>query len=377
MRGIRRLKSGKYQARYFAGFDSKGKRIYPSQSFLRQADAIKWRNGKLHEKENGLSVDSLALTMGAFLTRWLETRKERSRPNSWRVWDAYVRLYIRPVFESKNLRVIQPIHVERWQSELRARVSGRTVNESRRILARVFRYAIKLKLVALNPVEQTDPMKHERKEMKVLTPEQANRLLESCSDDRWGLFFMVMLNTGIRPSEGQGLKWARLELESGREGRLKVREALTTLGVDKPTLFPPKSKKSERDIAFPPSLVSRFLDHRRRQLEERLAAGSAYEQNDFVFANPIGQPLNRSELHRRFKVTLERAGLPNVRLYDLRHTFCTLSLAAGIDLKTVSADMGHASVAFTLDHYGHVLDSMRESAAAKREEMFGKSNARR
>ena len=143
-----------------------------------------------------------------------------------------------------------------------------------------------------------------------------------------------------------------------------------TRGVARWQFHPPKTRHSRRTIAIPASLTSRFIEHRRRQLEERMAVGAAYENDEFVFANPIGEPLGRSALQRRFKATLKRAGLPDMRMYDLRHSFVTLSLLASIDLKTVSADAGHASVAFTLDHYGHVLESMRESAAAKREEIF-------
>lgn len=376
MRGIRKLKSGKYQARYFAGFDDQGKRIDPSQTFIKQADAIKWRTKKLHEKESGLSAESIGLTVDAYMVRWLETMKQRARPNTLKTFRDVARLYISPRLGSVRLRGLSALQIEQWQSELLTRLAPRSVRDIRTILSMALNKAERLKLINSNPIKQTDPPKVERLEMKVLTCDQAVRFLDACNDDRWGLFYTVMLNTGIRPEEGQGLRWSCLQLDQGREGRLKVQKVLMTCGVEGWQLYPPKTNHSRREIAFPSSLTTRLVEHRRRQLEERMAAGGAYENNDFVFANRIGRPLTRHRIRAHFKATLKRAGLDDIRLYDLRHSFVTLSLLAKIDLKTVSSDAGHASVAFTLDHYGHVLESMRESAASAREEMFGKANAR-
>lgn len=373
MRGIRKLKSGKYQARYFAGYDSKGKRIDQSDTFIKQADAIKWRTKQLHEKEIGLSAESLGMTVEAHMAHWLEAVKQRTRPNTRKTYQDVVRLYINPGLGNLRLRSLQPLHVERWQSELLSRISPRSVRDVRTVLSMSLTWAVKLALVNSNPVKPTYAPKVERNEMKTFTAAQADTFLLACSDDKWGLFYTIMLNTGMRPEEVQGLKWSAVNLD---EARLKVEKVLMTRGVEHWELYPPKTRYSRRTIAFPVSLVPRLNEHRKRQLVERMAAGGAYDNNEFVFANPIGEPLTRSPLQRHFKAVLKRAELPDMRLYDLRHSFVTLSLLAKIDLKTVSSDAGHASVAFTLDHYGHVLESMRESAANAREEMFGKANAR-
>lgn len=372
MRGIRKLRSGKYQARYFAGYDSTGKPIYSSQTFIKQSDAVKWRTGKLHEKESGLSAESIGLTVDRYMVRWLETMRQRTRPNTLKTFQDVVRLYINPKLGGTRLRNVSALQIEQWQADLLSKLAPRSVRDVRTILSMALTKAERLQLINCNPVKQTDPPKVPRSEMKCFsTNEQAERFLLTCDDDKWGLFYTLMLNTGMRPEECQGLRWLSIHGD-----RLRVEKVLMTRGVDHWQLYPPKTKHSERTIALPVSLVARLAEHRRRQLEERMAAGSAYDQNDFVFANPIGQPLTRSRLQKHFKQTLKRAELPDMRLYDLRHSFVTLSLLARIDLKTVSSDAGHASVAFTLDHYGHVLESMRDNAASAREEMFGKANAR-
>ena len=97
--------------------------------------------------------------------------------------------------------------------------------------------------------------------------------------------------------------------------------------------------------------------------------GQHWHNNDLVFCTSTGLPLRRSTLLWWFKKVLKQAGLPKeIRLYDLRHSFVTISLIAGVDPKTVSGEAGHASVAFTLDVYAHLLKEMRETASDKRED---------
>jgi integrase len=133
----------------------------------------------------------------------------------------------------------------------------------------------------------------------------------------------------------------------------------------------PKSKSSIRSVVFPGELAGKLADHRRQQLERKLRAGQHWQTNDLVFCTKLGTPIRLSALQTEFKKILPRAQLPAiVRIYDLRHSFVTFSLVAGVDAKTVSYEAGHASVAFTLDTYGDVLSEMRETASDKREQLF-------
>lgn len=232
--------------------------------------------------------------------------------------------------------------------------------------------AVKLKLIPFNPMQLTDAPTVDSREMNTLTREQARTFLDACPQDRWGLAFTTMLMIGLRPSEVGALTW-----KASEQGRIKVLKSLTNRGVNGWKFQPPKTSRSRREIEMPASLITKFAEHRKTQLLERMRAGSAYENHDLVFANPGGGPLMPNALRLHFKQVVKKAGLPDIRMYDLRHSFCTLSIAAGIDLKTVSSDMGHASVAFTLDTYGHVLESMRKGAAQAREELFSNQSAAR
>ena len=133
----------------------------------------------------------------------------------------------------------------------------------------------------------------------------------------------------------------------------------------------PKTKSGVRSLFFPSELAAKLADYRRRQLEQKLKSGQSWQDNNLVFCTTLGTPIRQCALQKEFRVVANRAGLPrSVRLYDLRHSFVTLSLVAGVDAKTVSQEAGHATVGFTLDHYGHVLWEMHEAASDKREQLM-------
>lgn len=124
-------------------------------------------------------------------------------------------------------------------------------------------------------------------------------------------------------------------------------------------------------LPLPASVLDELKAHRKKQLEECLKLGQAYQNNDFVFATEIGSPLLPSNLTRRhFKPILKKAELSEIRLYDLRHTCATLLLLAGVNPKFVSERLGHATIALTLDTYSHVLPSMQKSATEQLEQML-------
>jgi integrase len=119
------------------------------------------------------------------------------------------------------------------------------------------------------------------------------------------------------------------------------------------------------------SVLKLLADYRDAQTRERDPGIGDVAAADLIFVNSSGNPLNeRNLVQRNFQVILERAKLPHIRLYDLRHTAATLALGAGVPAKVVSEQLGHASVAFTLDTYSHVLPHMQEAAAARVEALL-------
>lgn len=370
MRGIKRLKSGNYQARYFAGYDAKGKRIYPSQTFTTQRAAIKWLTAKHHQKDLGQYVAAGNLTVSAWMDRWLETLKQRARENTIYAYEGFIRNYIKPKIGNIKLQNLRPHDVEQLQTELAERLAVKTIQTVRIVLNSACKKAVRLNLIGSNPVSGTDAPKGQRREMRSLSREEAIAFLRECKPDRFGVYFSMALQTGLRPEEMKAVKWANLDL-LGQRGAVHVREALLSVpGCQK--FVEPKSKNGIRTVTFPAGLVSELNEHRKRQLEEIMLAGKYYKKLDLVFPTRIGTPLNRTTLEKHLRDILKRVGVTGrFRQYDLRHSFVTLSLLAGVDIKTVSSEAGHSTTAFTYDHYAHVLKVMQESASDKREALFG------
>ncbi len=165
----------------------------------------------------------------------------------------------------------------------------------------------------------------------------------------------------MRQGELLGLRWGDLDLDAGR---LSVRRALQRRGKTGYTFTEPKTSRSRRTIVLGQTAIAALRGHRRRQVEERLFAGSDWCDGDLVFATRTGGPLDPSWQTATFKAELAKAGLPAVRFHDMRHTAATLLLSRGVHPKVVSEMLGHATITLTLDTYSHLLPVLHADAAA-------------
>jgi integrase len=219
-------------------------------------------------------------------------------------------------------------------------------------------------LVARNVCDAVDPPKKPQREMTPRTPAQAVTFLETAkgSGNRYYPLFATAIYTGTRLGEVLGLRWTDVDLDGGT---IVVQQTLEKSGRA-PLYGTPKSKKSRRTIPLPAELVGILRHWKAQQNEERLLLGPAYRDLGLVFTIAGGGPVNGDNLRRRdFARLTKLAGLPAIRPHDLRHTYASLLLADGEQLKTVSELMGHSSVSTTADIYGH-LDLAAKRVAVSR-----------
>jgi integrase len=220
-------------------------------------------------------------------------------------------------------------------------------------------------LVPRNATEAVKPPQVRREETRPLTPEQVRTLFGAAKGDRLEALYVLAVTTGLRQGELLGLKWDDVDMEAGT---LQVRRTLTT-AKGGPVLSAPKTKGSRRTVKLSQTALEALTSHLERQLEEIDRVGSLWRENGLIFASEVGEPLDRRDLTtHRFKPLLRRAGLPQIRFHDLRHTCATLLLSKNVNPKVVSEILGHATIAITLDTYSHVLPTMQESAAKAMEE---------
>jgi len=242
-------------------------------------------------------------------------------------------------------------------------LSPRTVRYTHSVLRSALNQAVKWGLLYRNPADLVDLPKQQKKEIQVLTPEEAARFMEAAVYSRWKALFSLLISSGMRPGEALGLKWQDIDFA---KGRVHVRRALTKT-KEGWQLTEPKTPKSRRTIPLPAGVMQDLKEHKKEQAAEKLR-NRDYQDYDLVFASEKGTPLDLHNIVRRhFKPLLKDAGLPDINIYALRHTCATLLLMAGENPKVVSERLGHSSVTMTLDTYSHVLPDMQEEATKKLE----------
>jgi integrase len=234
-------------------------------------------------------------------------------------------------------------------------------------LHRALKQAVLDGLLPRNVTVAVKPPQINREEMNPLTPDQAKTLSETAHtvSDRLEALYVLAVTTGLRQGGLLGLKSDDVDLGAGM---LQVRRTLTTARGG-PVLSTPKTRGSRRSVKLPQRASDALRSHLERQLAEMDRVGSLWQENGLIFASEVGKPMDRRYVTtHRFKPLLKRAGLPQVRFHDLRHTCATLLLIKNVNPKVVSEMLGHASIAITLDTYSHVLPDMQDSAARAMEE---------
>lgn len=196
--------------------------------------------------------------------------------------------------------------------------------------------------------------------MTVWTPEHLRAFLKFSAASPHGPLLRVAAMTGLRRSELCGLRWVDVDFD---RARLTVRQAITTVR-HQPSLGDVKSTRSRRVVDLDPVTLQVLRSERARQRASRLELGPEWTDSGLVFTMPDGSGWHPDVITRAFTRLVERSDLPRIRLHDLRHTHATHLLAAGTNVRVTSERLGHASVSFTLDVYGHVLPGQQADAAA-------------
>lgn len=297
----------------------------------------------------------------AYLDRWLEAIRDTVRGTTLADYRYTVGAYLPPELGRVRLVQLRPDQIQAAYSKLRDQGrSPATVRRLHVVLRRALGQAERWGLVARNPAALAEPPRSPRFHFRVLTAEEARRFLAVARDDPLEALYVLALTTGMRRGELLALHWQDLDLTRRQlavTGTLQRVEGCLAIAE-------PKTPRSRRSVVLEAHAVEALQRHRSQQLKARLASGALWEEGDLVFANRVGHPVEpRNLLQRSFKPLLRRAGLPDIRFHDLRHTAATLLLAQNVHPKVVADLLGHASVAITLDLYSHSVEGLDRRAA--------------
>jgi integrase len=305
----------------------------------------------------------------AFLVdEWLPAvRPPRVRPSTWASYHMAVQRHIVPGLGGVPLQGLTPAHLAVFYRALltggrqdgRGGLAPKTVRNVHGVLHAALRDAARWGYVARNVADAADLPKGITPEMRVWSPTQLRTFFAHVRADELFAAWLLFATTGMRRGEVAGLRWTDVDLDAGRASPRRPRVVVNY----EVHVSEPKTAKGWRSLALDPATVAALREHRARQAEQRLAVGPRWHDAGLVFTWPDGRAIHPQRFSNWFEQHTRAAGLPRIRLHDVRHSYASAALAAGIPAKVVSERLGHANSAITMDTYSHVLPGLDEHAA--------------
>ena len=361
---IRKRKDGRWEGRYTAGHNLEtGKPIYRNVLGKTQAEVKEKLKTAIQETQSLDFSKTGQYTVGRWMDVWYENyAKIKVRPSSHQTYKGYIENHIKPNIGDIPLEKLTTLDLQRLYKTLLANgrvdrleskgqpkgLSPKTVRNIHQILSSALKLAQEQRIILTNPAEGCALPKVEHREMKTLPVEQLQSFLREAKDSGVFELYYLELATGLRRGELLGLKWEDIDLE---HGDLRVRRQIARIN-GRVVEAPLKTKNAYRTLPLAEDTIS-ILE------EQKKKVGSS----PWVFPSATGGPISPDSVLHMLHRVLKRAELPEVRFHDLRHTFATLALQNGVDIKTVSGMLGHFSAGFTLDTYAHVTTSAQKAAA--------------
>ena len=327
-----------------------------------QKEAVKAARQTNQQKDQGTLLFSEDQTLNDFLTAWLrDTVRNNVRERTYGRYREIVMLHILPTLGKVTLQKLIPQQLQMlYNQKLEEGYAPQTVKHIHRVLHKALSDALKWQLVVRNVCDAVSAPRVPRKEMQVLSGKQGQQFLEAAKGDPLEALYVLALTTGMRQGELLALKWEDVDLTTGT---LQVKRTITRLVEKRFTLSEPKTAKSRRRIHLTRMAIEALKQHRIRQREVRQAAGPAWNEQEWIFCNVIGNPIDVGNMIRRsFRPILVKGELPIIRFHDLRHSTASLLLTLGVHAKVVQELLGHSQISLTLDTYSHVLPSLQEEA---------------
>jgi integrase len=365
---IHRRKGGGWCAQYTV-YTAKGRKRKTLYGKTRLEVAAKLAKA-LSDREGGITFDADNLRLGDYLQRWLEDSKKGSvKRVTYEGYARQVRNHLVPTLGRIKLRALTPAHLRGlYREKTETGLSARTVGYIHTTIHNALEQAVKDGLVPRNVAGVVKPPQLCKEEIQPLTPAQTKSFLEAVGGHRFEALYVLAVTAGPRQGELLGLKWEDIALD---RKLLQVKRTLSGIKGGEPVFSNPKSAKGRRSVKLTARAVEALRRHRERQLEEREEVAGLWQNHGLVFPTRIGTPMSRHNLvARSFKPLLKRAGLPEIRFHDLRHTCATLMLAVGANPKVAQETLGHANVTITLDTYSHLLPNMQNEVAEKVNELL-------
>ena len=328
-----------------------------------------------HKSNGELSADML---FADFMELWLEVVRNSIEKTTFSSYTQMVKGKIAPYFRKTGVKLgeLQARHIQSFYLYELKTVSASTVIHEHAIIHKALKYAVKMDLIPYNPADKVERPKKQKYIADYYRLDELEQLFEATKDHPYSLLIQITAFYGLRRSEALGLRWDAIDFE---RNTITIRHIVTNAKIDGKYEIVredrAKTKSSLRSLPLVDNIREKLLALKEQQKENKRICGNCYnrEYDGYVFVDVMGNIFNPRNLSSNFSKLLELKGLRHIRFHDLRHTFATLALENGMDVKTLSAMLGHVSAATTLDIYTHITDDMQRTAAANIDRGIGKA----
>ena len=362
---IRKRKDGRWEGRYVAGHDANGKEIRKNVLGKTQAE-VKDKLRKAIEEAKYLDVAKAdEYTVERWVKTWFEIySKPNLRESTQERYLNHIEYHIIPEIGHIKLRKLTVRDIQVMYNNVRDHgrvlkepndkrdksLSASYIHSLHRMLKMCLERAVKEELLIRNPCDNVVLPKVEREEMKILKPEYIKAYLAEA--ERRGCLPMMFLElcSGLRKGELAALLWEDLDIENKT---ISINKQATRVKGGGVKVTRPKTSTSIRKEPIPQQAVDLLIQEHEK-----------HPESPYMFPSPVtGDMLYPDSLNDINEKILDAIGVERVRFHDLRHTFATIALQSGVDIRTVSGMLGHADPGFTLRTYTHVTNPMQVKAA--------------
>ncbi|MBQ1054210.1 site-specific integrase [Micromonospora sp. C32] len=336
--------------------------------------------------QRGIPVPDRAWKLADYLPYWLAAYVTDLKPTTARGYESAVRLHLIPALGTKRLDGLQVQHIKAFMDDFRRKClcctngldkirpadrrccsvgnccqrypSARQIQFVHAVLRNALQHAMREELVSRNVAKLVRVPSPRYKVGKGLSVDQVRKILAASSGHRLHALYVVAATMGLRRGELVGLRWSDVDLD---QGTLRVQQTVQRVAGTL-HILDAKTEDSEAVLPLPEVTWLSLMEHQERQQAERAGLAEIWKDHDLVFPSERGTPMEPTNLSRSFARLRETAGLPGVRLHDLRHTVVSLLMELGVPPHVVQAIARHADVKVTLKVYAHAnLDAMRQA----------------
>jgi integrase len=353
-----------------------GKRPRIIESFEDKSDAenrLRELNYKYHVQQD--SVPS-GQPFGDLLDDWLNTKESDLSTSTFKNYGALIRNHIDPILGQRSLNELSPAILQDFLTVKKdEKLSGSYRHSMYVVLKGSLDWATRMGKLNSNPMEPVKaPDQSPEQETKILTENEIKKLLATIEEaDPWfSAYYHLICNTGLRRGESLGLRWEDVDFQ---QNTVTIHQQLLYEGDIDLYLDSLKTDYAKRQINLFPPVMKRLKEYRQKQKSKKDQIGEEafyghdrlesvdLEEQNFVFTERDGKPIRPGRITKHIKKMCEKADLPTVKFHSIRHTHASMLIKMGVDVKTISNRLGHGSVQFTLDTYGHLLPGQDEEAA--------------